>query len=145
EGGNAQGTFAASGGRGGAGVAQAGDTAAASGRGRGRGGNADAGPTGLYRSDAGGTTWRKMSSVNPRPMYFSQVRIDPRNPERLFMGGTGLHMSIDGGRTFETNADQVIHSDHHAIWLDPNTPGHLMVGNDGGIAVSYDMSRTWAF
>jgi photosystem II stability/assembly factor-like uncharacterized protein len=144
EGGGGGGLVAAGGGgRGGApGVTQAGDTLA--GRGRGRGG-VDAGATGLYRSDDGGASWRKVTSVNPRPMYFSQVRIDPRNPERLFMGGTGLHMSIDGGRTFETNADQVIHSDHHAIWLDPNTPGHLMVGNDGGIAVSYDLARTWAF
>src|SRR5207237_497512 len=133
------------GGRGGA-VTQAGDTTdAAGGGGRGRGGAADvdAGATGVYRSDNGGATWRKMSSVNPRPMYFSQIRIDPRNPERLFMGGVGLHMSIDGGRTFETNADQVIHSDHHAIWLDPNTSGHMMVGNDGGIAISYDMAKTW--
>ncbi len=133
------------GGRGGA-VTQAGDTVSgAGGRGRGGAADVDAGATGIYRSDDGGVTWRKMSSVNPRPMYFSQIRIDPRNPERLFMGGVGLHMSIDGGRTFETNADQVIHSDHHAIWLDPNTPGHMMVGNDGGIAISYDMAKTWHF
>ncbi len=115
------------------------------GGGGGRGAGAPETTTGLYRTDDGGTSWRKVSSVNPRPMYFSQVRIDPRNPQRLWMGGVGLHMTIDGGRTFETNADQVIHSDHHAIWLDPNTPGHMMVGNDGGIAVSYDMSKTWGF
>jgi photosystem II stability/assembly factor-like uncharacterized protein len=111
----------------------------------GRGNAAEATSTGVYRSDDGGTSWRKMSSVNPRPMYFSQLRIDPKNSARLLVGGVGLHMSIDSGKTFETNADQVIHSDHHAIWIDPNTAGHIIVGNDGGLAVSHDWSKTWAF
>jgi hypothetical protein len=113
----------------------------------GRGAVSDETPTatGVYRSDDGGTSWRKMSSVNPRPMYFSQIRIDPKNSGRLLMGGVGLHMSIDSGKTFETNADQVIHSDHHAVWIDPNTAGHIIVGNDGGLAESHDWSKTWAF
>ena len=55
--------------------------------------------TGLYRSDDGGATWRKVNNDNPRPMYFSQVRIDPNNPDVVYMGGVGLHMSIDGGKT----------------------------------------------
>ena len=119
------------------------------GAGGGRGGRGGAAAeetaTGVYRSDDGGTAWRKMSGVNPRPLYFSQIRIDPKNSGRLLMGGVGLHMSVDSGKTFETNADQVIHSDHHAIWIDPNTAGHIMVGNDGGLAVSHDWSKTWAF
>ncbi|MEP7383623.1 MAG: hypothetical protein ABI910_18200, partial [Gemmatimonadota bacterium] len=102
-------------------------------------------PTGIYRSDDGGETWKKMSSVNPRPMYFSQLRIDPTNPERLYLGGVGMHMTVDGGRTFETDAAQAIHDDVHAIWVDPANPNHVLIGNDGGLAVSYDMSRTWTF
>ena len=54
--------------------------------------------TGLYRSDDGGTTWRRVNPGNPRPMYFSQVRIDPNSPDRVYLGGVGLHMTIDGGR-----------------------------------------------
>ncbi len=62
------------------------DGAAAAGGGGGRGGaGADAGTTGLYRTDDGGTSWRKVSSVNPRPLYFSQVRIDPRTPDRVYV------------------------------------------------------------
>lgn len=102
-------------------------------------------PTGIYRSDDGGETWKKVSSVNPRPMYFSQLRIDPTNPERLYLGGVGMHMTVDGGRKFETDAAQAIHDDVHAIWIDPANPNHLLIGNDGGLAVSYDMSRTWTF
>lgn len=102
-------------------------------------------PTGLYRSDDGGQTWRKTSNLNPRPMYFSQIRIDPTNPERVFGGGVGLHLSVDGGRTFETDAALVTHDDVHAIWINPNNPNHVLIGNDGGLAVSYDYSKTWTF
>lgn len=103
------------------------------------------GPTGVYRSDDGGQTWRKTASTNPRPMYFSQIRIDPTSPERVYLGGVGLHMSVDGGRTFETDAALVTHDDVHGIWINPANPNHILTGNDGGLAVSYDMSRTWSF
>ena len=92
-----------------------------------------------------GCWWTSPQQTSPRPIYFSQLRIDPKTPDRIFTGGTGLNMTINGGVTVETNADKVIHSDHHLIWLDPNTPGHIIVGEDGGLAVSYDMSRTWQF
>ena len=112
----------------------------------GRGGAlGDPGTTGIYRSDDGGNTWRKLHANNPRPMYFSQVRIDPNNPDRVYMGGVGMQMTIDGGKTWETDAAMAIHDDVHAIWIDPNNSNHLLIGNDGGLAVSYDMSRTWQF
>lgn len=114
----------------------------AGGRGGAQGG---AGVTGVYRSDDGGATWRKTSGTNPRPMYFSQVRIDPVNPDRVYMGGVGLHFSIDGGRTFETDVALVTHDDVHAVWINPKNPDHVLIGNDGGLAVSYDMNRTWTF
>ncbi|HEX4934327.1 MAG TPA: hypothetical protein VFV33_14150, partial [Gemmatimonadaceae bacterium] len=132
------------GGPGGAGGAPGGGMAAAAG-GAGRRAAQDTTPTGVYRSDDGGQTWRKVSSTNPRPMYFSQLRIDPTSPERVYLGGVGLHMSIDGGRTFETDAALVTHDDVHAIWVNPANPNHVLIGNDGGLAVSYDMSRTWTF
>ena len=120
------------------------------GGGRGAGGAGGAGApadavTGLYRSDDGGQAWRRVSIVNPRPMYFSQVRIDPRTPDRLYMGGVKMQMSIDGGRTFETSASLVIHDDIHAIWIDPNNPEHMIIGGDGGIGTSYDMAKSWEF
>ena len=118
----------------------------AGGRGAGGGGGNPcdgAGDTGLYRSDDGGANWRKVCAVNPRPMYFSQLRIDPSNPETIYMGGVGLHMSVDGGRSMETDAAFVTHDDVHAIWIDPNNSDHLVIGHDGGVSVSYDKSRTW--
>ena len=106
---------------------------------------ATTGATGTYRSTDGGATWTKMSATNARPMYFSQLRIDPVNPDRVYLGGVGLHLSVDGGRTFETDAALVTHDDVHAIWINPANPRHLLTGNDGGLAVSWDQSRTWQF
>ena len=104
-----------------------------------------AGVSGIYKSTDGGATWTKQSNTNARPMYFSQLRIDPVNPERIYMGGVGLHLSVDGGRNFETDAALVVHDDVHGIWIDPKNPEHVIIGNDGGLATSYDMSRTWQF
>ena len=102
-------------------------------------------PTGLYRTDDGGATWRKVNNENPRPMYFSQVRIDPNDPDVIIYGGVKLHYSTDGGKTVLTNATRTIHDDVHAIWIDPANSNHVLIGNDGGLAVSYDQTKTWMF
>ncbi|NQW02563.1 MAG: hypothetical protein HQ485_00885 [Acidobacteria bacterium] len=125
---------------GGGGRGGGGGGAAAGGRG---GAPAEQSPTGLYRSDDGGESWKQVSTVNPRPMYFSQVRVDPNNPDVVYMGGVGVHMSIDGGRSFVTDAAQAIHDDIHALWIDPMNSDHVLIGGDGGVAVTYDQSKTW--
>ncbi len=115
------------------------------GGGRGGGGALNNSPTGMYRSDDAGATWRKVSNANPRPMYFSQIDIDPTDPDVVYLGGVGLHQTLDGGRTMATDVAEPIHDDVHAIWINPANPLHVLIGNDGGIAVSYDRARTWAF
>ena len=153
-GGAGAGAAAAGGGRGGAGGAapegaEAGpgtERAEAQAGGARRGGGAlNTQPTGLYRSDDAGATWRKVNNANPRPMYFSQVRIDPNDPEVVYLGGVGLHQTLDGGKTIATDAAVMTHDDVHAIWIDPSNSNHVLIGNDGGMAVSYDMSKTWVF
>ena len=99
--------------------------------------------TGLYRSDDAGATWRKMSDTNPRPMYFSQVRIDPNDVSRIYVLGVELHMSDDSGKTFIGNT--VPHSDHHALWIDPNNSNHVITGCDGGVNMTYDRGVKWDF
>ena len=115
------------------------------GGGRGGGGPLNDQPTGLYRSDDAGATWRKVNNANPRPMYFSKVRIDPNDPEVVYLGGVDLHQTLDGGKTMNTAAASRIHSDHHALWVNPLNSDHVLIGNDGGLAVSYDKARTWQF
>jgi len=101
--------------------------------------------TGLYRSDDAGATWKKVNDENPRPMYFSQVRVDPNDPDVIIYGGVKLHYSTDGGRTVTLNATKTIHDDVHAIWIDPANSQHVIIGNDGGVAVSWDQTKTWNF
>ncbi len=100
---------------------------------------------GVYRSDDRGGTWTRQSGFDPRPSYYSQIRIDPGNPDKVWVLGS-LAVSLDGGKTFRSDhvADR-IHTDHHALWIDPNDPDHLMLGNDGGLYFSYDGSRNWEF
>ncbi|HET9705275.1 MAG TPA: hypothetical protein VFP85_14635 [Vicinamibacterales bacterium] len=101
--------------------------------------------SGVYRTDDAGTNWRKLSDTNPRPMYFSQIRIDPQNDSRIYVLGVQLHVSDDGGRTFRNDGAERIHVDHHAMWINPRDPRHLIIGNDGGVSISHDRSRTWAW
>lgn len=99
---------------------------------------------GLYRTRDRGESWEKVSNRNPRPMYFSMVRIDPNNPERIYLGGVSFSASDDGGRTWwDGDAAEGIHVDHHALWIDPANSDHVILGNDGGVAISRDGARTW--
>ena len=120
--------------------------------GRGQGGGGRGGqqtlndePTGLYRSDDAAETWRKVNNANPRPMYFSQINIDPNDPEVVYLGGVGLHQTLDGGKTIATDVARSTHDDVHAIWINPANSDHVLIGNDGGLAISYDKARTWQF
>lgn len=101
---------------------------------------------GVFRSEDRGDSWTKMSSTNPRPMYYSQIRVDPKHPNKVWVLGGPLFVSIDGGKTFTTEGTgEKIHVDHHALWINPNDPDHLLLGNDGGFYISYDGSKNWDF
>ncbi len=104
----------------------------------------DPNKSGVWRSDDGGKTWHFLSNQGDRWMYYSQIRVDPTNPEIAYQGGAPFFKSTDGGKTWNT-VQGMPHSDHHAIWIDPKNGNHLMVGNDGGIDVSYDRGDTWEY
>jgi photosystem II stability/assembly factor-like uncharacterized protein len=101
--------------------------------------------SGTYRSDDAGASWRKLSNENPRPMYFSQIRIDPQTDSRIYSLGVSLNVSDDGGRTWRTDGATNIHVDHHAMWINPTNPDHIVLGSDGGVAISHDRSKTWVY
>jgi len=100
---------------------------------------------GIYRSNDKGETWTKMSDTNPRPMYYSQVVVDPNNDQRVWVLGAPMYYTEDGGKTFRSNLVQRIHGDYHAMWVDPANSNHLWVGSDGGIHQSYDRGVSWDF
>jgi photosystem II stability/assembly factor-like uncharacterized protein len=98
--------------------------------------------SGLFRSTDGGQTWTRMNSENNRPFYYSQLRVDPKDPDRVYWLSTSFRFSNDGGKTYRT-VGQGIHTDYHALWIDPNDPDHYVVGEDGGVAQTYDRGRTY--
>jgi photosystem II stability/assembly factor-like uncharacterized protein len=100
--------------------------------------------SGVWRSDDGGKTWRFLSNQGDRWMYYSQVRVDPTNPEIAYQGGAPFFKTVDGGKTWRT-VQGIPHSDHHAIWINPKNGNHLVIGNDGGLDASYDQGDTWEY
>ena len=98
--------------------------------------------SGLYRTTDGGATWTRMNADDDRPFYFSQVRVDPRDPERIYWMGTQLFFANDGGRT-PRRIGAGVHVDYHAFWGDPADPDHYLVGEDGGLAITWDRGRSY--
>ena len=92
---------------------------------------------GLWRSTDGGATWAKMNSINVRPFYYSQVRSDPKNADRVYFSSTELQVSDDGGKT-SRGAAQGVHIDTHGLWIDPNDTERWVIANDGGVAFTFD-------
>ena len=132
----------------GAGVADDGGPARGGGGGGG-GRGAPAGPldpqrSGVWRSDDAGKTWRHVSNENNRPMYYSQIRVDPANDQKLLVGGASAQMSLDGGREWRPFSGTG-HGDYHAFWISPKDPRIVWTGHDGGIDVSYDGGLTWDY
>jgi photosystem II stability/assembly factor-like uncharacterized protein len=109
----------------------------------------------MLRSDDGGQSWIRTNEdhdIAVRPFYYTEVTADPDNPDRVYNIASLLSVSIDGGKTFVVNpgiaccrASNTIHIDVHAFWVNPADSRHLIVGNDGGIAISRDRGDTWRF
>lgn len=103
----------------------------------------------VYRSTNAGTSWVKMNEdyiddlVYSYGYYFGQVRVDTNDKNKIYLVGVPLVMSKDGGKTFESISKKNVHSDHHALWINPKKPGHLINGNDGGVNITYDDGKTW--
>jgi len=100
---------------------------------------------GVFRSDDQGDRWTRTSGISPRPFYFGRIAVDPANEQRIYLPGWDLGISDDGGKTFRRSGSEFVHVDFHAIAIDPQDPEHILVGNDGGIYVSYDRAQSWLF
>lgn len=94
----------------------------------------------LWRSDDAGKSWTTVNrdpNINFRPFYYADIRVDPKNPNKIFSLSGSLYLSEDGGRNFRSIA-RGIHGDHQAMWIDPLDSRYVLSGSDGGWQVSRD-------
>src|SRR5450432_1404910 len=118
---------------------------------------------GVFRSEDGGEKWTRMSDINPRSFYFSQIRVDPANDQRVYVLGMALLVSDDGGKNFREDLSEKMHPDCHALAIQPGTAPapkpakledknkppkppvcqRLLLGTDGGLYQSYAAGKAW--
>ncbi len=101
----------------------------------------------LYKSRDGGISFNKISEdpeIVSRGFYYSDLRVDPRDENRIYAVSSRLLLSIDGGRSFKRISSST-HVDFHALWIDPQNPSRMWQGQDGGICVSYDRGEKWDY
>lgn len=101
----------------------------------------------LYQSKDGGIRFEKISDdagIVSRGFYYSDIRVDPRDENRIYAVSSRLLLSIDGGKSFKRISSST-HVDFHSLWIDPQNPSRMWQGQDGGICVSYDRGENWDY
>jgi photosystem II stability/assembly factor-like uncharacterized protein len=99
---------------------------------------------GVFRSDNGGETWRKVNSdrkLRQRAWYYSRIYADPLDEETVYVLNVRWFKSKDGGKTFGAKGSP--HGDHHDLWIAPDDSDRMIIGDDGGGQVSFDNGENW--
>ena len=103
----------------------------------------------VFLTKNGGESWEKTHEGYIDGVYFSygyyfgEIRVDPQDKNGIYILGVPILKSKDGGKTFTSISRENVHSDHQALWVNPNRKGHLLNGNDGGLNLSYDDGESW--
>ena len=99
---------------------------------------------GVYRSDDGGATWTWINhdhKLRVRAWYYMKLTADPKDSNTVYATNVIFYKSRDGGRTFRQL--DVLHGDTHTLWIAPNDPQRMILGDDGGATVSFNGGKTW--
>jgi photosystem II stability/assembly factor-like uncharacterized protein len=103
----------------------------------------------IYKSTDGGKSWKKTHDDYIDDLYYSygyyfgHIYVAPNNPEHIYVYGVPILKSKDGGKTFTSINAPNVHADHHALWINPKNPNHIINGNDGGVNMTYDDGANW--
>jgi photosystem II stability/assembly factor-like uncharacterized protein len=99
---------------------------------------------GVFRSDDGGKKWSKVNedrALRQRAWYYSRIYTDTKDADQVYVVNVAYHKSKDGGKTFQ--AKYAPHGDHHDLWISPEDPNRMIIGDDGGAQITYDGGETW--
>jgi len=102
----------------------------------------------VYKSVDGGASWKKVNEkelklYNTYGYYFGKIFVSPTNENKLVLTGYTIDLSTDGGKTFKSIDKGNVHADHHAAWINPDRDSHMIIGNDGGLNITYDNGEHW--
>jgi photosystem II stability/assembly factor-like uncharacterized protein len=102
----------------------------------------------VYKSEDEGNTWVKTNTkplklYNTYGYYFGKIYVSPINTNKVVITGFNIELSIDGGKTFKKMDKGNVHPDHHACWINPVNDNHMIIGNDGGLNITYDNGKAW--
>ncbi|QXD15861.1 glycosyl hydrolase [Rhodocaloribacter litoris] len=100
---------------------------------------------GVFRSDDGGETWTRINddrNLRQRAWYYTRIYADPKNADQVYVLNVQFWRSKDGGRTYQSI--DTPHGDHHDLWINPDHPDYMVIGDDGGAQVTFDGGRTWS-
>ncbi|MEH6407572.1 MAG: glycosyl hydrolase, partial [Leeuwenhoekiella sp.] len=103
----------------------------------------------IYLTEDGGKTWHITHEGFIDDFFYSygyvfaEITVNPKDKNQLYLVGVPLIKSKDGGKTFTYINEPNLHVDHHVVWVDPDLPGHLINGNDGGLNISFDDGKSW--
>lgn len=105
--------------------------------------------TEVYKSIDGGKTWDKTHDGYLDDIYYSygyyfgHIYVSPKHQDHIYIYGVPIVKSKNGGKSFTSISAENVHADHHALWINPNNPNHLINGNDGGVNITYDDGENW--
>ena len=103
---------------------------------------------GVYKSVDRGETWTKQSDAvagGTGPHYYQELYASPHHFDKLFLMNNYMLVSDDGGKNFSRMNEKHKHVDNHAIAFKKSDPNYVMVGSDGGLYESFDLTKTWRF